>query len=331
MRWLLRILAGLVLAVLLVAALGFWLLQSEGPPEPRLSGRPQAGHIRVGALDRSYVVYAPARVAAKPPLLIAFHGSMGDPQSMRTATGYGFDRLADKHGFVVAYPQGYGGNWNDCRKAADYPARKQNIDDLAFVDALVARLRRERDIDPSRVYIAGGSNGAAYVLRLAEEHPERFAAAAVFSAGLPTQANSVCRPSGKPLPVIFFAGTKDPIVPYEGGEVNLFGFASRGDVRSAKASAGYFAALAHATGPAVSRIDGRKGDSTWVERALWRAADGREVALMTVHGGGHVIPQPNYRPQRLLGRVTTAVDGPAEAWAFFQRQPPAAPAKETQP
>jgi polyhydroxybutyrate depolymerase len=43
--------------------------------------------------------------------------------------------------------------------------------------------------------------------------------------------------------------------------------------------------------------------------------------LMAVHGGGHVVPQPVYRPRRLLGGVTSAIDGPAEAWSFFRRQP----------
>ena len=331
-RWLLRILAGLVLLIAILAGVGVYLLQSTEPGRPALSGQPRSGTIKVGPLDRTYLVYAPARAAPRPALVIAFHGSMGSAQGMRVATGYGFDRLADRHGFVVAYPQGYAGNWNDCRKAADYPARRLDVDDLAFVQALVERLRRERGVDPSRVYVTGLSGGGAYALRLALEHPEKIAAAAVFAASLPTPANSVCRASGRPVPVLFVNGTRDPINPYAGGHVTLFGFADRGEALSAQASARYFAGLAGAAGPALARIaPRRRGDPTWAERALWRAADGREVALLTIHGGGHVVPQGAYRPQRLLGRVTTAVDGPREAWAFFRRQPPARAPEERQP
>ena len=50
------------------------------------------------------------------------------------------DRLADQHGFVVLYPDGYRRNWNDCRKHATFPAKLQNIDDIGFIRTLIARL-----------------------------------------------------------------------------------------------------------------------------------------------------------------------------------------------
>jgi polyhydroxybutyrate depolymerase len=314
-----RILAWTGGILALTIALAIYLLYAPEPPEPGLSARPESRTIRIGTRERRYLLYAPARPAASPALLILFHGSFGNPATIRRDTGFGFDRLADRDGFIVAYPQSYEGNWNDCRKAARYPARTLDIDDVRFFEALVSSLRREHGIDPARVFVAGYSNGGHFVFRLALERPDRIAGAAVFAASLPTDDNNGCAARGTPPPILLVDGTDDPINPYEGGKVTLFGFGNRGTVRSAGASAAWFARATGAAGPAIASVPARaNGDSTWVERSEWRAGKS-EVVLLTVHGGGHVIPQAAYRPRRILGGVTTAIDGPSEAWAFFRR------------
>lgn len=318
-----RILLWLAGVVLLLLALIFYFLYSPVPPEPALSARPERQTMRVGALDRSYLLYAPARPANAPPLLVIFHSSMGSSADMRVATGYEFDRLADQHGFVVVYPQGYQGHWNDCRKAADYSARRLNIDDVGFFEALVARLQRERNIDPARVFVSGLSNGGHFVFRLALERPDRISGAAVFAANLPTAANSDCVPRGLPPPIMIVNGTSDPINPYDGGVVTIFGFGNRGTVLSSLDSARYFAGRAGAAGPTTRRIQPEaREDRTWVDQSAWRTSGTSEVVLLSVNGGGHVVPQPVYRPPRLLGRATTAINGPSQAWEFFRRQEP---------
>jgi polyhydroxybutyrate depolymerase len=321
MRRALLVLAGLGGVVALLAALAAFFLYAPAPPEPRLSARPRPVTIQVNGLGREALVYAPARRAASPPLLVVFHGSMGNPEAIRAETGFGFDRLADRDGFVVAYPRGFEGNWNDCRKAADYPARRLRIDDIGFFEALVDRLQRDVGVDPARIFVVGLSNGGHFVFRLALERPDRIAGAAVFAASLPTADNNDCRAGGPPPPLMIVNGTGDPINPHGGGAVTLFGFGNRGTVLSAIASAGFFAGRG-AERPSIERIVPRDpSDRTWVERSVWRTPGRGEVQLLAVHGGGHVVPQRDYRPRRLLGRSTTAIDGPAEAWSFFRRQP----------
>jgi hypothetical protein len=61
--------------------------------------------------------------------------------------------LADQHGFVVIYSDGYRRNWNDCRKYATFPAKRQNIDDMSFFRTLIGRASVEY---PRRLRLCSG-------------------------------------------------------------------------------------------------------------------------------------------------------------------------------
>lgn len=318
-----RILIGGALLFAILGGLGAFLLYTPTPAQPALRGEFQHRSVRVGDLERRFVVYSPARVPPKAALLVVFHGSMGSPEQIRIQSGYEFDRLAEANGFLVAYPQGYEGYWNDCRKMADYSARRLAIDDVGFFEAMIADLEAAHGIDPDRVYVVGASAGGHMVYRLALERPQLVAGAAVFAASLPAPGNLDCAQDGVPPPVMIVNGTGDPINPYKGGDVTLFGMDSRGSVRSTPATATFFARARGSRGPQVDTLGSggflRAGP---VERRVWRDQNGRpDVVLLSVIGGGHIIPQPVYRPRPLLGRSTGAINGPSEAWSFFASLP----------
>jgi poly(3-hydroxybutyrate) depolymerase len=71
--------------------------------------------IAVGGLTRTYLLHVPANLPpGKPvPLVLVFHGGGGHDWTMPGFTH--FDELADREGFVVAYPDGANRNWNDTR------------------------------------------------------------------------------------------------------------------------------------------------------------------------------------------------------------------------
>jgi len=318
-----RILIGGALLLAVLAGLGAFLLYTRTPAEPALRGEFQNRSLKVGERERSYLVYSPARAPPRPALLVVFHGSMGSPHAIRIQSGFEFDRLAEANGFIVAYPQGYEGYWNDCRTAAHYSARRLAIDDVGFFEAMIADLLETRGIDPDRVYVVGASAGGHMVYRLALERPRIVAGAAVFAANLPTPENLDCEQEDVPPPVMIVNGTRDPINPDQGGDVTLFGMDSRGSVRSTPATAAFFARARGSEGPDVDTLGSggflRAGP---VERTVWRDQNGRpDVVLLSVIGGGHVIPQPVYRPRPLLGRSTRAINGPSEAWRFFASLP----------
>jgi polyhydroxybutyrate depolymerase len=320
----LRIVLFAVAAVVFALAGAYWYLWHTPvpPPPPSLSASIQRATIHVGDRERSYLFYVPARLRPKAPLLIVLHGSMQDGETMRINTGYEFDRLADENGFILVYPDGYEHNWNDCRRSLDVPARKMGIDDKGFVLALIDRFQSDFDADPDQVFVTGYSNGGHMAYRLALELPDRIAGIATVAASLPTEDNCVCEKSTRAVPVVVVAGTDDPLNPYGGGEVTLFGFASRGTVVSARASAEYFAKLAgHLSEPEDTRLPHKdERDPTSVERTEWRDPGKPTVVLFTVFGGGHVIPQSTFRPPRLLGKTTHDLEAPAEIWKFFAGQ-----------
>lgn len=307
-----------VAVVACVAALLAYFVYSPDPAVPALTGTLTRASFVADGLPRSYRVYVPHGVPKHAPLVVVLHGSGQTGAQIRPETGYGFDRLADAHGFVVAYPDAASFDWNDCSRVGDFVADGREVDDVRFVVALVDRLVTEFDLDRERVFATGVSAGGFLSLRLALEAPSRFRAVAAVSAGVPAPDNFKCRPSAG-TSVLLMNGTKDPLVPFGGGEVSLLGlFYKNGDVLSSIASAGYLAALNHLVG------DGEQttGEPN-VERRLWRGdrVNSRvEVELVTVVGGGHGMPQGAWRRPRLLGPSPMAPDGPALIWAFFARQ-----------
>jgi polyhydroxybutyrate depolymerase len=120
--------------------------------------------------------------------------------------------------------------------------------------------------------------------------------------------------------VMIMNGTNDPIVPFEGGEVSLFGlFYKNGNMLSSRKSGQFFADLNRLSGaPQDSEIP--LADGIRVEHVLWRSDARVEVELVAIHGGGHGVPQPYRRRPRILGPSAMEPNGPALIWAFFERQ-----------
>jgi polyhydroxybutyrate depolymerase len=324
MRRLLRFLKICLWTVLIIAVTGGALLAyyvySPDAEVPTLSASLARGSIDVGDLTRTYRLYVPRGLPKQSPLVVVMHGSGENGAQIRMETGYGFDRLADQYGFAVVYPDSYTFDWNDCSTVSDSKINGRDVDDVGFLSALADKLIVDIGVDRGRVFATGVSAGGFMSLRLALEAPSRFRAVAAVSANVPAPENFKCRPAGPGTSVLFMNGTKDPLVPFGGGEVNLLGlFYKGGNVLSSRESGRYFAALNNIAGtPTVSQD--HAADDVGVEQLLWRSDTGIEVELIAILGGGHGMPQAAWRRPRLLGPSPMAPDGPALIWAFFERQ-----------
>jgi len=189
------------------------------------------------------------------------HGSGENGARIRIETGYGVERLADERSFAVAYPDGYEGYWNACNIVGDYTANKLDVDDVGFLTAMVDSLVTEIGIDPGHVFATGISRGGHMAFRLAVEAPSRFRAVAAVAANVPAPENFKCRPAGQGTSsVMIMNGTKDPLNPFDGGEVELFGLLRRGKVRSSRELAQYFADLNRISStPQTNQTEGEEG------------------------------------------------------------------------
>lgn len=284
---------------------------------------PSVERIFVGPLERTFNVYAPASNAngelrsVRPALVLALHGAGGDGRRLRHFTSGTLERLADEHGFIVIYPDGLGGHWNDCRAASPYPARKRRIDDISFVRALIRWAEGRYDIDPRKVHAFGFSNGGHFAIRLALEMPDEIAAVAAVGASLPVPDELDCTIPDRTAPVMLVNGTADSINPYAGGSAKAPDGEPLGRVRSADESARELARIAgHGAAPDRT-IPLARADGTGVQRLHWRQHGTSDVILITILGGGHTIPGSSARFPDIVGPVERAYDAVRDIVRFF--------------
>jgi len=252
------------------------------------------------------------------------HGSAGDGAQARGGYGYDFDVLAERDGFVPVYPDGYEGHWNDCRKAGPYSANTLDVDDVGFLRALVERFAAEHGVDRTRIFATGISNGGQMALRLALEAPDLVRGVAPVAASLPAERNMDCRPAGRPVATLLMNGTADPMNPFGGGDVALYGLiGNRGAVLSTDDSIDYFRDVAGHTGPPrVSVLPDRvPGDGSTVEVRRWDTPGRKPVALYAIQNGGHNAPHPVLEVPRLLGPTNHDISAAEEIWRFFAEAP----------
>lgn len=161
--------------------------------------------------ERRYAIHVPTSYDGSEavPLVLDFHGfSSNGTQQM----AFGWSRKSDEEGFIVVHPDGLASSWNGGELCCGQ-SLANDVDDVGFALAIVARLREQACIDPRRVYVTGLSNGGAMTHYLACDQSGVFAAAAPVSMGNGVES---CQPE-RPISVIMFRATGDQLVAYEGG------------------------------------------------------------------------------------------------------------------
>jgi polyhydroxybutyrate depolymerase len=267
--------------------------------------------------ERTYYLYVPA--AQKSPsasLLIALHGREQTASQMAKMTG--FHTIAQKEGFLVAYPQAVGSHWNDGRETTD-----TGVDDLGFIQALVQQLRNKYRL--SHVYVAGVSNGGFMTHRLACQAPSGFTAFAMVIASMSTTFNKTCRPQNT-RPILMINGTADPLIKWQGGELEGPGNFKGGHILSSPDLLAFWKTQNACKGEArkTALPDKDPKDGTRVYQTKYAECQaGNDVMMLTIQGGGHQWPGPApAKPlaEKLFGRKSHDIDASAFIWKFFSLQ-----------
>ena len=279
------------------------------------SSEDQMRVLDVDGVERTYSMHVPSDYdkSKAAPLLIALHGRLGTGEGEERLTH--FHNVSDNHGFLVAYPNGLQRSWADGRGAT--PADQKSVDDVKFISALIDKLSATYNIDATRIYAAGMSNGGFMAGRLACELSDRIAAVAIVGASLSTDVATNCQPA-KPVSVMIVQGTDDPLVPIGGGTLRRDG--SGGSVLSHADAVQKWLALDHcADAPKKDTIADSAGDGTTIILQTFAScALGSEVRSYVVVHGGHTWPGGHqYLPASLIGETTRNLDGSSAIWEFF--------------
>ncbi len=201
------------------------------------------GPLLTFALDgytRFYALHVPASYGTNKgqtalPLVVDFHG-FGQNSSVQSCIS-GLKALSETQNFIVAYPEAnllFGTTWNmDCGNSGSMTGpncvSNNSPDDVKFAVKVVDDVKRQLNIDPSRVYLTGISMGASMALKCAVQRRDVFAAVGAVSsyleAPIVNQSYSgsytvdtcahnpkICRY----IPVLQMNSYDDDVVPYGG-------------------------------------------------------------------------------------------------------------------
>lgn len=266
---------------------------------------------------RPYLLYVPKTYHASTPapLLVSLHGAAGWAALQRDISGW--NALADEHGFIVAYPSGSLLLPLSRGSRVWRVEEGQGVDlDTRYLSDLIDQVEHTYNIDRTRVYIDGLSNGGGMAFVAACKLSKRIAAVGEVAAAQ-TLAYDWCH-DGTPVAVIKFHGTADPIVPYAGGKSpDRFNPVMFPAVRAWVTSW----AKRNRCGDAVlSKV------TEHVDRlAYTHCADNADVVLYTVNGGGHAWPGGMALPKWWVGQTTNEINATQLMWAFFAQHRRPAP------
>jgi polyhydroxybutyrate depolymerase len=259
------------------------------------SGRPGKEILDAHGVDGSYLLSVPRsyRPGHPAPLILLFYGFDSDPARFTALTGLPARGAAQGDLVAVPHIQPGESEWQFSGTGTD----------AAFVDAVVTSVEATYCVDRAAVVAAGFSAGAAFTIAYACTHQRQIAAIATVAVEFQLGCT-------RPLPILAFHGTDDPLVPYQNGAIGLSLPGIR--VRGTELNMGDWARLDRCAPTPIRSVIG-----TQVVRQTWRhCARGTAVVLYTILGGGHSWPGAD--PAQAIGLTTGQVDATATMLRFFR-------------
>jgi polyhydroxybutyrate depolymerase len=273
-----------------------------------------------GGLTRKYLVhvpkgYDPNRAA---PVLVALHGGGGNMEFQADDANYGLITKSESASFIAVFPNGYspfpGGKlatWNagNCCGAS----RDKDIDDVGFVRAVVAQVQLRLNVDATRIYATGMSNGGMLAHRLACEAADVFAGVAAVAG---TDNTRSCTPS-RPIPVLQVHARNDDHVLFEGG-AGPNAFRDESKVTAFTSVPETIARWSKRNGCSGTPSRGLEVPGAYCERQS-NCSGGAPVQLCVTDTGGHSWPGAA-RVRGSKAPASKALSANDVMWDFFARR-----------
>jgi polyhydroxybutyrate depolymerase len=270
-----------------------------------------------GGRRRTALVHVPDGLdAALRLLVLVLHGRQITGADIRRWTR--FDAVADQHGFIVAYPEGYQRSWNDGR--GNSPAEQDGVDDVAFIGTLLDHLIGTLPVASAQVAVTGLSNGGVMCHRLALALSGRIAAIAGTMPLSLAGMQPACAVS-----VLLIHGTADRSMRFDGRpsgplshlQKRLFmrRYRRGRPMLSVPATLARWRTLNRCPADEPRPPLPASGNApTWVERRPSGGHGGTAVESWIIHGAGHTWPGGPAMPP--LGRVSREFDAARVIWEF---------------
>ncbi|MFM0738897.1 PHB depolymerase family esterase [Paraburkholderia xenovorans] len=262
--------------------------------------------------QRQYKLYVPAVYQNKPvPLIVMLHGCTQNADDF--AAGTRMNEMAERHGFIVVYPnQSQTANHSTCWNWFNPADQQRDHGEPSLIAGITRDVMARYCIDPARVYVAGLSAGGAMADIMLKTSPDLYAAAGVHSGlaygsakDLPSALAAMKGGKGQrnrsnvatQRPLIVFQGDADKTVHPSNAAALLQGFE------------------VDATTARTANAASSQRNST-VQRL--RAPNGAEAESWSIHGAGHAWAGGNQR-----GSYTDPAgpDASAEMLRFFLAHP----------
>lgn len=288
-------------------------------------GALQAQTSRPGSLphqgiERRYTLILPDGPTGPLPLVIALHGAHQPIEHFRKA--WTMDAVAQREGFVVAYPEAVAGRWGySDRRPAPLPDRDELADDIGFIEALVATLAAQGVADPDRVHVAGFSNGGLMAWTLACQRPDRFRAIAAMATGMFDHQVERCPPMHL-VPLAVLAGTNDWVQAYDGTVTDHDRLLSLPETLE-------FWRRLRGCRTMTPRELPRREDSDRTRAVVMDWSDCQSnspLRFWRIEGGGHFMPTLDATKganRDTRGVRSNAAETAEELWSFFKAADPA--------
>lgn len=257
---------------------------------------------------REYLLYVPGTYDRRrpTPLIISMHGAglWGAAQKETSQ----WNELADRERFIVVYPSGVGGKGVRVWRAEPGAGLMK---DVRFISELIDTLKASYNIDSTRIYANGLSNGGGMSFVLSCTLSNRIAAVGMVAAAQ-TLPWTWCRET-RAVPMIAFHGTADPEIPYNGGSSWI-------SPRSFPSTPRWAESWARRNRCAAKPVEATVAADV-TRRTYTNCADDADVVLYIIAGGGHTWPGGKPLPEWFVGRTTRSIDATRLMWEFFGDHP----------